>query len=867
METQTHLSLAMVGMDIEGGLDAFAHDTYLGHDHKSAAPKTPQRRRPGLDIVFGALNDAGLCERPEAVAVLLTVDAGQVPAGPEIRTRFMAEYFARCGHSVGPICTITEETSAFKTLETARQLLTDGQVEAVVIGEGRGLDPDGGAAAVSAAVVLKTLAAALGDRDRIYAVLEAIALVPQPAGAEPEEQAAVAACRQALMSAGLLPEAIDYLAVVLPEISGKMGAGFAQVFGGADSPLHYALGGGQDGGLRSGISSLIQTALAIYYRFLPASPAWPAPEQLADWQDSGFYTLPESRPWLSRIDRPRRAGLQVNEAGTAAHLILAEAPGVPPRISPLLARMPLQLLLLVGQDPGEFEARLQAVQSELETVEDLAAMARRYFAAFAEQPSRPYVLALVGRNRDEMLREIQRACKGIPEARAGNRDWKTPLGSYFTPAPLGAQAGIAFVYPGAFNSYLGLGRDLLPLFPDCHRSLERLTDDPGLLLREAQLYPRSLERLCRRQLEVFEAQLAEDPVAMIESGVGFAVLHTAILRGYFGIEPRAAFGYSLGETSMFYALGAWQRWDSYAALRTSPLFRTVLSGPMQVLENFWGDGMGAVRWGTYVLMAPPERVRERLKTEERVFLTHVNTPEEVVIAGEEEACRRVIAAVGCECFRAPASHVLHCPAMQSAYPELLRLSDQPVHPVPGVAFYCGASGYTPVALTPEAVAPAVAGGICRPVDFRRLIEQTYTDGARIFVELGPASTCSRWITETLGERAHLAVSINKRGTDDHTGLVQLLARLVSHRVALDLAPLFGVAPSAQPLQATPAAPVPAPVPAPFLRPRLEHALLLSEAHSSHLQARQEGLQQIGALVQWQIALASRLVAPGPGPDR
>ncbi|WP_164929116.1 type I polyketide synthase [Gloeobacter violaceus] len=866
METQTHLSLAMVGMDIEGGLDAFAHDTYLGHDHKSAAPKTPQRRRPGLDIVFGALNDAGLCERPEAVAVLLTVDAGQVPAGPEIRTRFMAEYFARCGHSVGPICTITEETSAFKTLETARQLLTDGQVEAVVIGEGRGLDPDGGAAAVSAAVVLKFHTAALRDRDRIYAVIEAFALVPQLAGDEPE-QAAVVACRQALMSAGLLPEAIDYLAVVLPEISGKMGAGFAQVFGGADSPLHYALGGGQDGGLRAGISSLIQTALAIYYRFLPASPAWPEQEQLANWQDGGFYTISESRPWLSRIDRPRRAGLQAGEATTAAHLILAEATGVYPRVSPLLSRMPLQLLLLAGQDPGEIEARLQAVQSELETVEHVAAMARRYFAAFAEQPSSPYVLALVGRNRDELLREIQRARKGIPEARTGNRDWKTPLGSYFTPAPLGAQAGIAFVYPGAFNSYLGLGRDLLPLFPDCHRLLERLTDDPGLLLREAQLYPRSLERLCRRQLEAFEAQLAEDPVAMIESGVGFAVLHTAILRGYFGIEPQAAFGYSLGETSMFYALGAWQQWDSYAALRTSPLFRTGLSGPMQVLESFWGKDPDALCWGTYVLMAAPERVREQLKTEERVFLTHVNTPEEVVIAGEEAACRRVIAAVGCECFRAPASHVLHCPAMESAYAELLSLSDQPVRPVPGVAFYCGASGYAPVVLTPEAVAPAVAGGICRPVDFRRLIEQTYADGARIFVELGPASTCSRWITETLGERAHLAVSINKRGTDDHTGLVQLLARLVSHRVALDLAPLFGVASSAQPLQATPAAPVQVPLPAPFLRPRLEHALLLSEAHGSHLQARQEGLQQIGALVQLQIELARRLAAPGRSPLR
>lgn len=854
METQIHQSLAVVGMDIEGGLDTFAHHVYHGHGHTLEPPVLSKHSHFALEPVFGALSDAGLCERPQAIAVLLTVDVGQISIAPEIRSSFMAEYFSRYGHAADPICTVTEETSAFKTLPTARKLLMDGQVEAVVLGEGRGV----GAAYGNAAVVLKTQAAALRDQDRIYAVIEAMALVPQRTGGETED-AAVVACLQSLMSADLMPEAIDYLAVISPEVDGKEGVGLAQIFQGIspDFPLHCALGGWRHNHLNPGMSSLIQIALAIYYRFLPASPAWPDPEQLAHWQGGGFYALPESRPWLTRNDRPRRAGLQAMEAGTALHLILAEAPGTLPNISPLLSRMPLQLLLISGQDAGEIEARLVAVQSELETVEDLRAMAQEYFIAYAKKPSSPYVLALVGRNRNEMLREIKRALKGIPEARAGNRDWKTPHGSYFASTPLGSQAGIAFVYPGAFNSYQGLGRDLLPLFPGCHRSLERMTEDPSLFLREVQLYPRSMERFSLRQLEAFETQLAEDPVAMIESGVCFAVLHTAILRDYFHVEPQTAFGYSLGETSMFYALGAWQKWDSYATLRTSPLFRTGLSGPMHVLAAFWGNGTTEVHWETYVLMSPPEKVYERIKGEDRVFLTHVNTPEEVVIAGEEEACRRVIADLGCDCFRAPTSHVLHCPAMASVYPELLRLSDQPVYPVPGVAFYCGASGYAPVALTRAAVSPAVASGICQPVDFRRLVERTYAQGARIFVELGPASTCSRWISETLGERAHLAVSINKRGTDDHTGLVQLLARLVSHRVTLDLSPLFGV----------PISPVQTPVSNPFLHPRMKQASLLGELHSSHLQARQEGLQQIAALVQWQIELARRQVALSSSPLR
>ncbi|MBC7882883.1 MAG: type I polyketide synthase [Anaerolineae bacterium] len=854
MKTQIPQSLAIVGMDIEGGLDAFAHEIYHGNVQTLGSPMISKHSHLTLDTVFGALGDAGLCEHPQAIAFLLTVDINQILIEPEIRTSFITEYFSRCGRSVAPICTVTEETTVFKALDVARQLLVDEQVEAVVIGDARGASTT----AVNAAVVLKTHARALRDQDRIYAVIESIALVPQQTGGEPED-AAVVACLQALMSADLMPESIDYLTVISPEIGGKEGVGLAQIYRGAspDFPLHCALGGWQHNHLNAGIGSLIQIALAIYYRFLPASSGWPEQEQLAHWQDGGFYALPDSRPWLTRNDRPRRAGLQVMVGGIALHLILAEASGIPPQVSPLLSRMPLQLLLISGQDAGEIEARLQAIQSELETVEDLAAMAQEYYIAFSKQPSSPHVLALVGRNRNEMLREIQRAIKGIPDARADNRDWKTPHGSYFTPTPLGSQAGIAFVYPGAFNSYQGLGRDLLPLFPGCHRSLERMTEDPGLFLREVQLYPRTLENLSRRQLEAFEAQLAEDPVAMIESGVCFAVLHTAILRDYFQVKPQTAFGYSLGETSMFYALGAWQKWDSYAALRTSPLFRTGLSGPMHVLASFWGNNTAEVRWETYVLMASPEQVYERIKAEKRAFLTHINTPEEVVIAGEEEACRRVIADLGCDCFRAPTSHVLHCPAMVSVYPELLRLGDQPIHPVPGVAFYCGASGYAPVALTSEAVGSAVAGGICQPVDFRHLVEQTYAKGSRIFVELGPASTCSRWISETLGERAHLAVSINKRGTDDHTSLVQLLARLVSHRVALDLSPLFGI----------PLSPVQMPVSNPFLHPRMKQASLLGELHGSHLRARQEGLQQIAALVQLQIELARQQVALSSSPMR
>jgi len=76
-----------------------------------------------------------------------------------------------------------------------------------------------------------------------------------------------------------------------------------------------------------------------------------------------------------------------------------------------------------------------------------------------------------------------------------------------------------------------------------------------------------------------------------------------------------------------------------------------------------------------------------------------------------------------------------------------------------------------------------------------LVERVYGAGARIFVELGPGGTCTRLIDSILGGREHLAAAIDRRGVDDHGSLFRLLAKLVSHRVRLDLSAL---APAAGP---------------------------------------------------------------------
>ena len=132
--------------------------------------------------------------------------------------------------------------------------------------------------------------------------------------------------------------------------------------------------------------------------------------------------------------------------------------------------------------------------------------------------------------------------------------------------------------------------------------------------------------------------------------------------------------------------------------------------------------------------------------------------------------------------------------MQSEYAGFDALHNWPVQQTPDITCY-SAANYAPTELTTESIAHNVSTVSCSQVDFPRLVRRTYNDGARIFVELGPHRTCSRWIDSILGDDPHLALSINQKGKSDQTSLIRLLAQLAAHHVPLDLSPLFDDAPA------------------------------------------------------------------------
>lgn len=102
---------------------------------------------------------------------------------------------------------------------------------------------------------------------------------------------------------------------------------------------------------------------------------------------------------------------------------------------------------------------------------------------------------------------------------------------------------------------------------------------------------------------------------------------------------------------MLFATGGWQREARRDdRISATPLFKDRLTGARRTVRELWqlpDDTPDSAVWASFVLLTDADRVRDALARYDRLFLTHVNTPTEVVIAGAPDQCRALIAELGC----------------------------------------------------------------------------------------------------------------------------------------------------------------------------------------------------------------------------
>ena len=680
----------------------------------------------------------------------------------------------------------SEESSGLSALQVAARSLASGDLDLALVGAvGLGADvrswlgsgaagEAGPSSEGAAAVVLMRLDDALAAGERIYATLDGLGAASSGGALRPEptSTAVVASLAQARSEARA--DALHML-----DHAGAQGSRWAGPEANADAMLHLStatrLG---HAGAAAGLLSVVATALRLHHQVLDA------PSTAAD-----LRTPTGSQRWIhDRADGPRTAAVgALSSMGHVAHAVLREhaehvVAWTPPR---------REGLFVVG---GDDRASLAVGLRRLAAVADdspsrpVHALARGWFKEHgASLSSAARALSLVVRSPAELAP----LCRDLADEldTAGPLTPRAEGRVMFTETPLGPAGEVAFVFPGSGSQFVGMGRKLLLEHPEVAHLQEE---------GHARLRSQLQAELC---WGTDAETLGADAQGLILAQVTLGTLASDVVRG-FGVQPHAVIGYSLGETAGLFSLGAWKDRDGMLQrVSESPLFQTELTGPAHAVARRWGLPQGtAVQWSLGVVHAEAAAVDAALRGEERAYRLIVNTPTACVVGGDSAAVARLIDSLGADFHPLQGVTTVHCDVVRDVEDAYRALHVLPTTPPPDVRFYSGAWGKS-YRVTTQTAADSVTAQAIDGLDYPAVIRQAWQDGVRLFVELGPGSSCSRMIDAILrgwGERPFFARSVSSPTSQGRSALVRLLGWLATHRVALDLAPLYTADPFVRP---------------------------------------------------------------------
>lgn len=658
----------------------------------------------------------------------------------------------------------------------------------------------------SAAVVVKRLDRAMADGNRIYGVIKGMGSAC--AGSADTCKAYTRSLRQSLDEAGIAHSAISFY-----EAHGSGNPGEDQVEAKALNALFQnddasvAIGSVKSvighAGAAAGMASLIKTCLCLYQEILPPLLGY-TQGSVNPWRSACFHFPGFSQYWArNRQDGPRRACCAAMTAsGTSSHVILEGHEAPLPLIIEASARLerkkPLGyaasgLFIVEGADGNALISGLNLLERHMHQMQcPIEAAARAWFRQHPLSAEKPCCVSLIAETSEQLQSFIAEARETVLSEKPRRISGRS--GIVYTPRPAGASGDIAFVFPGSGNHYVGMGRTLAVTWPELLRQMDAQTPELKTQMVPAAYVPFRQSWASGWETEALSA-ISADPLIPIFGQVFHGSLMTRLIKS-FSISPQAVIGYSLGETAGLFALGAWQdRGEMLSRLAKSSLFHTELAGPCNAARKAWNIAPTApFHWKVAAVNRPSGAVKSVLTLFPLARLLIVNTPEECVIGGNRPDVEGVIAALKCEAVYLDGVVTVHCDAaapVRKAYRSLHRF---PTVQPRDIRFYSCALNRA-YALNTESAADSITRQAISGFDFTATILQAYADGVRIFLEMGPHSSCTRMITRILEDHPHLALSASSRGEDEVLSILKLMAALAAERILIDLEPLYGEMPA------------------------------------------------------------------------
>ena len=502
-------------------------------------------------------------------------------------------------------------------------------------------------------VVLKPLARALADGDRVYAVIRGTAVNQDgrtPGMTVPSQDAQETLLRDACRDAGIAPVGIQYVEahgtgtpVGDPIEARALGRVLSQgrpdgqpcLIGSVKTNIGHLEAG-------AGIASLIKAALSLQHRRVPGNLHFDRPNPEIDFDGLLLRVPTRSEPWPTSVG-PATAGVNAfGFGGTNAHVILQQAPEIleqksliPSDVAPGSGRA--WLIPLSARSPEALHESARFLDQFLARHGDVSL---RDIAANAalRRTHHDHRIAVVARSHAE-LRELLRDPVGAGPGSGVIERRVSP----------GQRPRVAFVCSGQGPQWWAMGRELWDTEPVFRDAIERC-DAIVRGLGEWSLVD---------EMTADEARSRMDSTAIAQPCLFALQVALAELWASWGVRPEAALGHSVGEVAAAHIAGAFELEDAVRIIyhRGRCMERAPFRGRMLAAGVSCAEALDLI--GPYG---------------NRVALAAVNSPTSVTLSGESDPLEKIAArldARGVFCRFLKVQYAFHSAQMDPIRDELI----------------------------------------------------------------------------------------------------------------------------------------------------------------------------------------------------
>ena len=601
-------------------------------------------------------------------------------------------------------------------------------------------------------LVLKRLADAERDNDRIYAVIRGMGTSSD--GKSNSIYAPLAAGQLRALKGAYENAGIDPKTVGLIEAHGTgTRVGDAVEFGALNDLMGKPENGNRNscavGTVKSmightkaaaGAAGLIKTVLSLHHKVLPPTLKIDDPDPRLELKDSRLYLNTEPRPWISDKG-PRRAGVSsFGFGGSNFHLALEEYKHSKSDVS---WDGSVEILAISSDTREGIIEKLNALEADFKEADayEIAAKAAESRAEFSSKAPHRFLLVL-----EKEKDRFENPLKTVEDALNAFEVKNDKAGNVFFGGP--EEPGkLAFVFPGQGSQYVDMGSDLACRFPEAQEVLQQANAaSEGL---SGLIYPPSA--FTPEDKAEQESRLRSTDAAQPAIGAASVMMLKILKR--FGVDPDAVCGHSFGELTALHSAG----WID------APTFFQLAVTRGALMAEAGGENAGTMS----AVKAPLEDIDRLIKEKNlKVVLANRNSPDQGVISGSVEAIEEAEAA--CKAAemrfrRLPVSAAFHSELMKEAgeqFAEVVQKIKMTLSDIPVFSNMTG-EAYPD---TEEAAKNLLAEHLLSPVDFVGEVKNLLNLGVRTFVEIGPKSVLTGLI------RAILAgVNIGAASLDSSAG--------------------------------------------------------------------------------------------------